>query len=371
MIYTGLNRTGEIETVKAHGGYDVAEVYGGIGESNPIYYKQREIAGTSPMQFKELGLPLKDYLISGNTVQNGTPAPDAPVDVVGCGVRTRNLYNDTATVTIRELGVRYGMQFPSGTYSIRNDSENTVYLYTNDGRTRLEVCAPHSENTVTFINYDIPCGFFMPYNSASLGGVTIVYESTPPDHYEPYGFKLPPTVNNTEYPIYLGQVPTTRRIKKVVLTGEEVDWRVTGTGRIALVVSELPLNEVVCVCSHYKGVFKQLYGDLNNGECTMERSRSEWAVYDSNYTTVDSFKAYLASQYAAGTPVVVWYVLAEPTTGIVNEPLHKIGCYADTVSMAQASVTIPTIAGTNTLLVDTTVQPSEVSITGNIKEVST
>ena len=32
------------------------------------------------------GEPLTDYTISGNTVQDGTPTPEAPVDVVGCGV---------------------------------------------------------------------------------------------------------------------------------------------------------------------------------------------------------------------------------------------------------------------------------------------
>lgn len=85
MIYTGLGRVGEIADVKANGGADVAEVYGSIGESNPIYYKQREMVGTSPMQFKALGLPLKDYRIYGETLQDGTPSPDMPVDVVGCG----------------------------------------------------------------------------------------------------------------------------------------------------------------------------------------------------------------------------------------------------------------------------------------------
>jgi len=71
-------------------------------------------------------------------------------------------------------------------------------------------------------------------------------------------------------------------------------------------------------------------------------------------------KAYLASEYAAGTPVTVWYVLETPTEGIVNEPLYKIGDYADELT---TTTPIPTAKGSNTLTVDTTVQPSEVSIT--------
>lgn len=75
-------------------------------------------------------------------------------------------------------------------------------------------------------------------------------------------------------------------------------------------------------------------------------------------STVTDFKAYLSAQYAAGTPVTVWYVLATEETGIVNEPLMKIGEYADTVS----GISIPTIAGANTISVGTTVQPSEVTV---------
>jgi hypothetical protein len=68
--------------------------------------------------------------------------------------------------------------------------------------------------------------------------------------------------------------------------------------------------------------------------------------------------------------VVIWYVLATPETAIVNEPLAKIGDYADELSSTDAGVTIPTAKGGNTLSVDTTVQPSEMSITGYIKESS-
>ena len=89
-----------------------------------------------------------------------------------------------------------------------------------------------------------------------------------------------------------------------------------------------------------------------------------------NGQTLADFKAYLAAQYTAGTPVTIWHILAEPETGIVNEPLHKIGDYADAISFAQAGVTIPTLPGNNTFSVDTTLQPSQVSITGHIKEIS-
>jgi hypothetical protein len=74
--------------------------------------------------------------------------------------------------------------------------------------------------------------------------------------------------------------------------------------------------------------------------------------------TKEDFKAWIAQQYTNGTPVTVWYVLATATTGTVNEPLMKIGNYADTVS----SITVPMITGRDTFDVDTTLKPSEASL---------
>lgn len=73
-------------------------------------------------------------------------------------------------------------------------------------------------------------------------------------------------------------------------------------------------------------------------------------------------KAVYNIEYANGTPVTIWYVLAEPTTGIVNEPLRKIGDYADTISYEQAGVQIPTLHGNTVIDVDTTLKPSEMYI---------
>jgi hypothetical protein len=54
-----------------------------------------------------------------------------------------------------------------------------------------------------------------------------------------------------------------------------------------------------------------------------------------------------------------YYVLRQTETATVNEPLMKIGTYADSIS----GVSIPTTDGANTITVDTTVQPSEFTAT--------
>lgn len=189
--------------------------------------------------------------------------------------------------------------------------------------------------------------------------------------YEPYGYKLPITVNATEYPIYLGEVETTRRIKKLVLTGEENYIEYSFSGTLGVYVSN-PLDtkytRAMGICSHYpvstSATVNTLWIGVNDTRLYFVGIRDALGV-----ETAAEVKAWVTQQYANGTPVTVWYVLATPETAIVNEPLMKIGDYADTVSFAQAQVTIPTVSGANVLDVPTTVPPSEVLIRGRIKEV--
>lgn len=194
--------------------------------------------------------------------------------------------------------------------------------------------------------------------------------------YEPYGIKLPLTVNGTEYPIYLGQVETTRRVKKLVLTGEEeITSAHTDIGLYNIAITDyLKRLAVTSICSHYlAGKNANGWTEVTDQTCCFYAYKPvpsySFYIRDSSFTTINDFKSYLASQYAAGTPVTVWYVLAEPETAVVNEPLMKIGDYAGTISFAQAGVAIPTVNGENVLDVPTEVPPSEITIKGGISSV--
>lgn len=47
--------------------------------------EEKELTGVVPLLFNADGTPLLDYLISGNTVQSGTPTPDNPIMPQSCG----------------------------------------------------------------------------------------------------------------------------------------------------------------------------------------------------------------------------------------------------------------------------------------------
>lgn len=183
---------------------------------------------------------------------------------------------------------------------------------------------------------------------------------------------IPITCAGQTVPVYLGQVQTVRRIKKLVLTGEESWGNVGGNAPYRITLTDIVLstdrNSVLFLSSHYLAV-------SNSASWSQYSTCVSWAFAgnvnvkclqfrDINQATLADFKAYLAQQYAAGTPVTVWYVLEEPETGIVNEPLAKIGDYADELHSTDAGVTIPTVRGSNTLTVDTILKPSHIEIQG-------
>jgi hypothetical protein len=347
--------------------------------------KINEISGVPPLRYIGNGNPLTDYLISGNTVQDGTPSPDAPVDAMGCGVRTGNIINPTDMMDgyfINPSGVIEGSSrrtttpiiavngtYMTLTYSTNLDRVFALYALFSNGTMTRRLTGIASGEVINISQADSICVSFYSGNSqvyvqsAELQ-IQLAYGSAALP-YEPYGYKLPLTVNGTEHPVYLGQVETTRRVKKRVLDGTE-DWRISGSGdsaRFYINIADAFASSSL-YCTHFtNGV------QTTSGNCEITGSKNLVFNNSGIATTTSNWKTWLSTQYAAGTPVTVWYVLAEPETAIVNEPLMKIGDYADTISFAQAGVTIPTVNGENVLDVPTEVPPSEVWIRGKIKEV--
>ena len=153
-------------------------------------------------------------------------------------------------------------------------------------------------------------------------------------------------------------------MKKYEFTGQETFGAVgsvfTITLRDAMGVAQTTKTDAIC--THYQAQrYDRVYSGTEFGFAqrlgSAENTRG-FAFSKGEFETPQDFQTYLAQQYAAGTPVTIGYVLATEETGIVNEPLRKIGDYADTVS----GITIPTITGKDTLDVQTTLKPSEVSL---------
>lgn len=174
--------------------------------------------------------------------------------------------------------------------------------------------------------------------------------------YSPY--------NRTTTPIYLGEVQTTRRVKKLVFDGTE-NWNKyaqdSSRWLYYLSITKASVKNAICThCQYSSSIpnYSTVGVQVSNSLVSLLLNLGE--IIGDN--TLESFKSYLAAQYANGTPVTVWYVLAEPETAVVNEPLRKIGDYADTVSYEQAGVQIPTVKGNTVIDVETELKPSQMYI---------
>lgn len=178
-------------------------------------------------------------------------------------------------------------------------------------------------------------------------------------------YKLPLTLGSTTTDIYLGEVQSTRRIKKLVLDGTEL-WLKSSSGYNAFyffMSREYPhpkLNGSAIICNI--ATFTRILDNYTSYPWFCVSDNSFGISTDSTVvggTTVDEFKSWLAAQYAAGTPVTVWYVLAEPETAVVNEPIRKIGDYVDSVS----GTGLATSGTAQEFNINTTLKPSEAGLT--------
>lgn len=328
------------------------------------------LTGQPPLTFKADGTPLISWSMKGNGSQTGTPTPDNPVMPEFVGTKTGNLFDKIVERTLNTFLRADGTTGSSSGWAVTDFIEISGDYVTVSGVGGVSpaICAYDS-------NKEYVRG--TAYNTAgytALGDTTIsvigckyvrfsIYYSFSKDiamlnsgntalPYEPFGWAEKITCAGQTVPVYLGEVPTVRRVRKLVLDGTE-NWRKSGDGNIFIALApNRGVSWVRVLSTHFTSSQIQTNGSLL------------WFVNANvDFDTVEECKTYLASEYAAGTPVTVWYVLAEPQTAIINEPLAKIGDYADELSCTDAAVTIPTVKGQNVLTVETELQQSEMTIT--------
>ena len=337
------------------------------------------------------GTAITAYTLKGNTVQNGTPSPQNPVMPNGVGKRTENLFDSSFTVgyylnattglpqttpeprmaTLTPIDVT---DYDSVTFNFTRETSYLLQVMYSilDGNTLVSRVAGQSVPlTIDTSNATkLYLGVYPPDSSKQVSPDSIssvmLSEGSTAKPYEPYGYKIPISSGGVTTNIYLGSTQTTRQIKKLVLKGQEnyEYYSVTQGSLFRLINYDIIKDTQIygyVICSHFSVV--NVANRTNNTLSGSQRASGTAMNFDfikNDYTTADDFKAYLAQQYAAGTPVTVWYVLATPETAAVNEPLMKIGSYTDTLSNAAS---IPTTEGANSITVDTTVQPSEFTAT--------
>ena len=204
----------QVGFVKDNIGIDTEYIYDKDGD---IVFEKgftRETSGTVPLTINGIGKDLKTWSITGNTVQNGTPTPENPVEVWGCGDRTSNLLNFEDLIAAPS-GLMPDRQFtfphlltlylkPNTTYtcassgtgsatSISADLSRSLYFCSTDGKYSV-----NANNPVTYTTDNtgrVFIGFIDSRTNAQqyLNKTAYVWlnEGSTPLPYEPYGYKIP------------------------------------------------------------------------------------------------------------------------------------------------------------------------------------
>lgn len=243
--------------------------------------------GSSPVVFQSDGHPIKSYLIGGNMVQSGTPTKIAPIYPQECGDYISSGTN-------------------SGKYAVPitvGGATQTVYL-SEPLRLCFESDAIHT--TLSAIGY----------LTSGIG----------------------------------------RFIKKIVLDGTEEFLRYNAsTPRCYLEIpgANFTDGKITCMCSHYtarKNGGLTAVTSYPSGSIAWRTALNQLTIMDSEITSLAEFQAFLAQEYANGTPVTIWYCLAEPE---------------------ETEMELPTLTpkkGSNTLTVDTTTPCGYIMLYGGIKQ---
>lgn len=244
------------------------------------------LEGELPLSFLSDGRPIKTYIIEGAMSQSGTPTTTSPIYPVGVG----------DLVESGEHAGSYAVPISVGMTS------ETVYI-------------------------DEPIfGFGEVYTDAIL-------------KYEEY--------------FYSG---VSRRFRKVVLDGTEDFLRYATTNpRAYLEITGATIEDgkISVMCSHYQA---RANGGLTavtsypSGSIAWRTALNQLTIIDSDITSLDDFKAFLAQEYANGTPVTIWYAAQQNQVEEIDLP------------------DLNPVKGLNTLSFGTTLQPYNAMLYGGIKE---
>lgn len=175
-------------------------------------------------------------------------------------------------------------------------------------------------------------------------------------------YKIPITNNQQTSTIYLGSIQSKRYIQKLILTGNENGWQMRSgepSNIFFIPLSNLNINPVrgIGLCNKFSYTNGGAFSELQNNEFILSTSNLGFRFED--ISSAGTWIWYLQNQYSNGTPIIMYYVVDNPITSIANEPLMKIGEYADEISDA---IQLSTNKGSNILSVGTNIQPLQMYI---------
>ncbi len=337
-----------------------------------------EAAGSAVAVNDASDLPMQGLRIFGRSTQDGTPTPDAPVEIVSVDkpvvtVYGKNLLPNAATnesyngITIivnedKSITVNgtatgnvfyapYRFTFQAGRSYVlsgcpRNGSADTYFMYINNlGGMRdygNGVVVKLDEDFTSDVGFSIRAGTTVNnltfYPMVKIGVAVDVYEPRKPTQTIELTHTLPgiPVTSGGNYTDSDGQqwicdeVDLERgvyvqRVRVKVVDGVTPGLTVTDKTQVTTNLARfnmwgnVKVGGKLAVCTHYPASL-WIYDEVKTAICSNPSSSliSFFEVERSNYTR-EEFNAWLNEQYANGTPVTIQYVLETPIETALSE----------------------------------------------------
>ena len=105
---------------------------------------------------------------------------------------------------------------------------------------------------------------------------------------------------------------------KIVLDGtENIQTNPFGTNSFIITLptsapAKISETETIVLSTHFKGIALEDRGNSGDNVCYIESTGLTFTIRNTEFATLETFKAYLAEQYTAGTPITIYYKLATP-----------------------------------------------------------
>lgn len=342
-------------------------------------YEPAEATGTLPLTFRSNGTAILDYRIYGNTVETTlktanlvplTTQKTATADGITVTIGSDGVWHVTGTATSNatilfdleeaftvptalDNGGEGVIQFFNSVAMDDGSGYETARVLFYYGNFQRDYMGLHIQNrSITqysdlanksinrlgiWVKQGITCDFTLAPMVVDDGIVHDEYIS--PETTEVQGVGVRVDITGLSEPLCGIQTYTdsldlstgilTRRIKKLVLTGEE-RYIKDSSADYLYYVYVMHMLHTNCFCSHLMSTTG--YPTQKEGCSTYNNASIVYLNFGANVmntqpsgNTPTGLQEYLSAQYAAGTPVTLWYVLAEPDVSTIPIPSGLAG----------------------------------------------
>lgn len=361
----------EIGFIKTKSGENIDKI---VDRNGNVYFTQgftKSVSGVPPITLDAIGKPVIDYKICGNSIQDGTPSPENPVEIESVGTRTKNLFDEKVLSNYPDSGRQAVFYLPiyvgDGTFTLSSTTPmipgNICNLFLLSGSkddgasSNVNGVSINNSKTVTAENGYVTIGIRRKYEGVDPANYkTQLEKGATATDYEPYGYKIPVVCRgkNLLSPFVSGSINASTGIFTTNAASVRTDYIPVDFTKSSYFLSGLSnkLYSFVAAYDENKGYLgRTSAGAAANRVLTNNSFNISTADYKIGYIAVTMYENVGASgsvdivdslsvQLEIGSSATEYEPYRKPVTTSIflDEPFRKIGDYADYIDFRNGNV---------------------------------